>query len=418
VKGQTALLARNTMWASLASLTQFGVTAVVLALLTFEFEPALFGQFIGALGLVFFVAPFAGLGAPNLLHKRYGADGVSLASALSVARGMVIVGAIGWTLVIIAISFVLLPDVDRSMIAMLALAELGAISYIDACQAVVQATETLRLSVVLKATQSGLRLLALVTLLVQYDDPSLVQWSFLYLVSAVVAAGVAHIVVGRHIGHTHGLALPKRIDIREGFSLTLGWGTERLRTDADKVLLVRFGLGADAGLYGAATRVLQLAYVPIRGAVAASLARFWRGANAPGSPTALAKQLAVAGAGYGLLAGVALAVAAPLLPLVLGSGYDGTTEILLWLTPLPLLIALQSFPATALTSEGHNRERVFIVLGATVLNVILNLALIPGRGWEGAVAATLVTEVLLAGALWVVLFQVVPQPAAAIEEAR
>lgn len=398
-------LSRNTAWASLASLVQFGITAVVLALLTFEFEPARFGEFIAALSLIFFVAPFAGLGAPNLLHKRFGADGVRLEDAVAKGRGMVLVGGPVWVLAIVLLGRLLLPDIDWVMVVLLAIAELIAISYVDTMQAAVQATETLELSVVMKAAQSGLRLVSVAVLLLVFDEPTLRDWAALYLVAAVVSMVVAEAVVRRHVSVTTRLLLPTVADAREGIGLTMGWGTERLRTDADKVLLVNMGFGADAGLYGAANRMLQIVYVPIRGAIAASLARFWRGANTPGSSTAFAKQLARVAGLYGLGAGAVVALGSPLVPFVLGDGYDETSQVLLWLTPLPFLMALQAFPATALTSEGMNRSRVMLVLGATAFNVVLNLLLIPNSGWRGAVAATLITEVILTVGLWVVLLR-------------
>lgn len=400
-----ARLSRNTAWASGASLIQFGVTAVVMVLLTYVFEPARFGLLVGALSVIFFVSPFASLGAPNLLQKRHGAEGVPLRDALRLGRGMVLTGGPLSILLVVVIARPLLPSLDWSVVALLALAELLAISYVDVLQAGVQATEELELSVVMKAAQSGLRLVAVLVLLLGIDDPSLTDWAWLYLVAAVGAAVVAHVVVHRR--HPHGLAAsaPDRGDAVEGLGLTLGWGTERLRSDADKVLLVRFGFGADAGLYAAANRVLQLVYVPIRGMIAASLARFWQGANTPGASAALAIRLVRIAALYGVVAGGVLAVASPLLPHILGEGYDETATVLLWLTPFPLLVALQAFPATALTSEGHNRRRVVIVLSATVLNVVLNVLLIPGSGWRGAVVATWITEVVLVIALWVTLMR-------------
>ena len=398
-------LSRNTAWASLASLVQFGITAIVLALLTYEFEPDRFGQFIAALSLIFFVAPFAGFGAPNLLHKRFGADRVQLGDAVALGRGMVLVGGPVWVTAVVLIGRVLLPDIDWVLILFLAVAELLAISYVDTMQAVVQATETLELSVVMKLAQSGFRLVAVAVLLLLIEQPTLRDWASLYLLAAISSSLVAELVVRRHVLAKSTVVLPTSADAREGLGLTMGWGTERLRTDADKVLLVRMGFGADAGLYGAANRVLQIVYVPIRGAIAASLARFWRGANEPGSPTKFARQLARVATLYGIGAGVAVAGASPLLPLVLGDGYDETSSVLLWLAPMPLLMALQAFPATALTSEGMNRTRVNIVLAATVFNVVLNLWLIPESGWQGAVAATLITEVGLTVVLWTVLLR-------------
>jgi O-antigen/teichoic acid export membrane protein len=411
---EKSMIGRNTIWASVASMSQFGATAIVLLLLTHVYPPEVFGPYVAALGLVLFISPFAGLGAPSLLHKRFNADGMSLVDAISLARGMTIIGGLLSTLLVIVAAELLLPDLSLRLVVALALGELLFIAFVDVAQAAVQATETLKLSVVMKAAQGGLRLVALVGLMLFNDDPSIELWGMLYLVAAALAAVVAYEVLARHVGRgVAGIVIPTWMDSREGIALTLGWGTERLRTDADKILLVRYGFGADAGLYGAATRLLQLAYVPIRGAVAASLAGFWRGADTSGAPAALARKLAAPAALYGVLTGVLLAVAAPLVPFVLGDGYGDTTEILWWLTPMPLLFALHAFPATALTSEGHNTERVWIVLGATALNIVLNVLLIPDYGWHGALGATLATETLMALALWLALNHFTPRLAPA-----
>ena len=85
---------------------------------------------------------------------------------------------------------------------------------------------------------------------------------------------------------------------------------------------------------------------------------------------------------------------------MLGDGYESAAVIFRLLLFLPIVRVLQYFPADALTGSGHQHLRAGLQASTAVLNVVLNIALIPRLGWNGPVVATFASEVLFAAVLW------------------
>jgi O-antigen/teichoic acid export membrane protein len=98
-------------------------------------------------------------------------------------------------------------------------------------------------------------------------------------------------------------------------------------------------------------------------------------------------------AGLPIAAGGALT--APLIiPLVFGPGYEPgvlALEILLWSIPIAFF---RNVPQTALIAVGRQDQVLRITFWAAVLNLALNLGLIPRYGIPGAAIATLATELI------------------------
>jgi O-antigen/teichoic acid export membrane protein len=393
----------NTLWASSAWLAYFGSTAIVLVVLTRTFEPDQFGRYVGAIGAVFFIGPLASLGAGDLLIKRHSGSGVDLRDGVALAVPMAATGGLAAVLLLVALRPLLLPGTSIILLVALALAELVLGGLIDVGHAVAQATERLSLSLLFRACQGGFRLLAALALVTLFRHPTISQWALCYVSAAAASAIVVGLVLRRRTGAAWAMSRPAVRDIREGVALVLGWSTDRVRADADKVLLVRFGFQSDAGLYGAAYRVLEIAQVPIRAAVGASMASFWRAAETPGGAVRLARRVTAPAIAYGVVALVGLVLTAPLLKVAFGDDYGGAVSALRWLAVVPLLLGMQAFAATALTAEGFVGLRFAISMFALVLNLALNLVLIPDHGWRGAAASTLITEATISIALWAAL---------------
>jgi O-antigen/teichoic acid export membrane protein len=93
-------------------------------------------------------------------------------------------------------------------------------------------------------------------------------------------------------------------------------------------------------------------------------------------------------------------VIAPLLPLLLGPEYQEAVSAVRWLSLLPLLKAVHYFGADALTGAGHQGVRTGIQIGIAVVNLLLNLWLIPLYSWRGAALATLLSDGLMIVVIW------------------
>ena len=58
-----------------------------------------------------------------------------------------------------------------------------------------------------------------------------------------------------------------------------------------------------------------------------------------------------------------------------------------------------------MTGAGHQGLRTAIQIGIAVVNVVLCLWLIPLYSWQGAAAASIASDGLLALAVWMALYQ-------------
>jgi O-antigen/teichoic acid export membrane protein len=105
-------------------------------------------------------------------------------------------------------------------------------------------------------------------------------------------------------------------------------------------------------------------------------------------------------AGYSLLAFLCLFFCAPIVQYILGSQYARTVEAIRWLALLPLLKTIHYFVADSLTGAGYQGLRTLVQICVAVVNVLLNLWLIPNHSWRGAAWSSLASDGLLAVSLW------------------
>ena len=84
-------------------------------------------------------------------------------------------------------------------------------------------------------------------------------------------------------------------------------------------------------------------------------------------------------------------VAEPMVRIVFGSEYTGAAPVVQLLALYAVLHSVASLVTNGLDYLGRARERAIIKIGTSVLNVILNIILIPIIGVVGAAAATVIT---------------------------
>ena len=99
---------------------------------------------------------------------------------------------------------------------------------------------------------------------------------------------------------------------------------------------------------------------------------------------------------FGFFVAAASFVCAPLLPKAFGPSFAGSVGALRFLCLLPLLRGLHYAWGTAITACASQWLRTGAQAGAALLNLLLNLLLIPRWGWHGAAFASLLTDGSLA----------------------
>ena len=170
-------------------------------------------------------------------------------------------------------------------------------------------------------------------------------------------------------------------------------------------MLARLSTLEATGIYGAAYRLVDVSFAPVASVLAAAYPNFFR-VGLDGIPATLRyiKPLILRALGYATFVAVALLAGAGVVPLILGSEYQLTAEALRWLAVLPLLKAVHSFLADALTGAGYQALRTAISAGVAVFNVCINLWIIPAYSWRGAAWSSVASDALLVCAIGTAVF--------------
>ncbi|MCU1277499.1 MAG: Polysaccharide biosynthesis protein [bacterium] len=389
-------LARNSAHMFIGQLLRTAVQAVYFVLLARSLSPDGYGMFVGVAALVATVAPFAGLGGSNLLVKNVARDPSRASSALGNAWFLVGVSGTLLLSLVLATSGLLLPaGAPLLLAAELGISELLLARLLDVCGAAFQARQQVGRTSSLQLLLSLSRLTAIAVIYVAVRAPTPQIWGACYLVATLVPAVIAGVIVCRTFGMPRLDLVRLHAELGEGALFAVSLSAQTIYNDVDKTMLARSNAAA-AGIYGAAYRIIDVSFAPVRAVLFAAYSRFFRdGARGLGATTALARRLAPPGVAYATLSACALIVAAPFLPALIGSGYADVVPALRWLAPLTILRSVHYFTADALTGAGRQGLRSALQLAVALVNVGLNLWLIPRYGWRGAAWASLACDGLL-----------------------
>ncbi len=167
----------------------------------------------------------------------------------------------------------------------------------------------------------------------------------------------------------------------------------------DAVILSLIGTEAEVGRYGAAYRLLDstlfLTYA-ISGAFIAMYAYLDTDSD-PSIQSVFGRSIKLALVALVPCAAVLAVLAEPISRLFFGAELEDASGALRLLAPVAVLIGLVTLASALVASRRSPVAMGWITGGMVVLNVVLNVVLIPPYHEEGAAAAMLVTEVVFAG---------------------
>lgn len=396
------VLAQNTLWVALGQVLRVGIQAVYFVLIARALGARDYGAYVGVLAVVAVAAPFASLGSGNLLIKHVARDPRTFAPhwgkalAITLLSGTFLLG-----LVSVVARVWLPPAIPLGLVLAVGAADLLFVRLVDVSAQAYQAHHRLSRTAVLQLLLSPLRLLGAALLIAVTRAPTVQQWGMIYLLSAVVGAVVAVLLVNRELGRPRLDVRHLGAELREGAFFAANLSAQSSTNDIDKAMLARMATLEATGVYAAAYRLVDVAFLPVGSLLVATYARFFqRGVQGVRATGRLARRLLGFGAAYGLLAGAALFLLAPVLPAILGDQYRQAISAVRFLAVLPLLKTVYYFGADALTGAGHQGTRTAVQVGIALVNVLLNAWLIPRYSWRGAAAATVLSESLLGVAIW------------------
>jgi O-antigen/teichoic acid export membrane protein len=401
-----SVVARNTAWITLGQGGRTVLQAAYFVVIARTLGPSGLGAFAGAAALSALAAPFAAMGAGNVLIQYVARDEKSFhrywggALWVTVAGGLLSVG------VVVLLARALLPaTIPTILVACVAVSDLLFATVLFLCGQAYQAVERMQRTAQLPIVTTFLRLVAAGMFITLPGAHSPARWGVYYVTCTALSTAVALWLTIRELGRpafafTYGMT-----ELRTGLYFATGISSQNVYNDIDKTMLARMSTLDATGIYQAAYRIIDMAMVPLRALTSAAYPRFFRhGARGVRASLAVAKQLIPAAVGYGCLAATLLFLTAPILPRFLGHDYDNAVEAVRWLALLPILKSIQSFAADTLTGAGYQGTRTSLQIGIALFNVLINFPLITGWSWRGAAWASLITDGALAAMLWVIVW--------------
>ena len=406
VKGKLqSPLFRNTLWALGGSGMRLLIQAVYFIIIARCLGPGQYGGFIAATALTAVMSPFVGWGYGSLLIKNVSRDRRLFPEYWG--NGLMMTLASGSILTFLAMGvcrLVLPRSIPMMVIVLISLSDLIFMKLLDMGAWAFQSVERLSGNAKLNVLSSLTRLIGIGGLALAVSHPGVMAWSAVYLAGSILAALIALAWVTFSLGKPK-LALHRiRGEGAEGFYFSVSLSAQTIYNDIDKTMVARLATLEAAGVYAAAYRLIDVAFIPVRALLNAAYPGFFRnGKDGLEATCRYGRRLLGRIVPYSLFASVALLLGAPLVPHILGHQYADVTEALRWLALLPVLKTLHYFIADAITGAGHQGTRTLIQVGVAVFNVLVNLWIIPAYGWRGAAWSSIASDGLLALSLWSVV---------------
>jgi O-antigen/teichoic acid export membrane protein len=399
-------LARNTVWMLVGQGFKLLIQALYFTVIARSLGVQNYGAFVGVVGFVGILLPFATMGSGYLLIKNVSRDKLQFRENWGHALLTTLLSAAFLFGVVIAISYFLLPSkIPIKLIMAVAASDLFGTSITGICGHAFMAFERMKWTASINVLLSTFRLLAALILATLHKNPTALEWGEFYLVSTAIVAFLAFTLVLVKLGAPTFILTRKGAEVRDGFYFSVMQSAQTIYNDIDKAMLARLSTLEATGIYGAAYRLIDVSFTPVAAAMVAAYPTFFR-VGVDGIPATLRYMtpLIWRALGYATFVAIAVLAGAGVVPLILGSEYRLTAEALRWLAVLPLLKVVHFFLADTLTGAGYQALRTAIGAGVAVFNVLINLWIIPAYSWRGAAWSSIASDALLVCAIGTAVF--------------
>jgi len=266
------------------------------------------------------------------------------------------------------------------------------------------ASGTIKKTAIQNTTMSLLRVIGIVLLTAVFRHVTIQQWTIVYLATGMIGAAFA-LQQGTSlwgVPKTNLRAMSE--DAREGCFFSISTSAQTIYNDIDKTMLARLSTLSATGIYAAAYRIIDTSLTPVRSLVSAAYPQFFRiGRDGLDSTYGYAKSLIRKALVFGLADCVGLMLLAPLLPHLLGPKYAGVAPAVQLLALIPVMRCVHWFLADALSGANDQVIRTMVQVGVAVLNVGLNIVILPRFSWVGAAWTSLASDAALVIAVYAVI---------------
>ena len=405
-------LFKDTSWLLIARLINVFVQAAYFVILARSLGAKNYGSFVGVSALASLLFPFASLGSDDVLVKEVSVNRQAFPSYWGNTLLILSVNSLAISGCLLLFARVIFPDdISQLAIAFLLVADLLGLGLQEASNKALRAVGLVDKAAQLIVFNTVSKLLAVICLVIfanrlsSSDHIGVASWSILYFISSFIVSSVALLIVNKMVARPRLNLSRVKSDIAQGIYFSIGMSANNINNNIDKTMLASMATLDATGIYASAYRFINIGDVPTLALFNASYPRFFQqGSLGLVSCLNFAKKLLPILLAYGIVCFAAFQIFAPWIPKILGAEYQNANSTLRWLAILPLINGLQLLVANTLTGLGYQKIRSIIQVVAAVINVFLNIWLIPIFGLYGAIWATLTSDSIRVVCLVAVLF--------------
>jgi O-antigen/teichoic acid export membrane protein len=385
-------------------------SAVVTAIISFSLLARTlggeqYGAYLGLIGLLTPAQAFAGRGGLSfLILEAIARDREDPRDVIGSTTAIALIAGSAMVVPVLLLARATVPLLSSVAVLLFISSELVFGNYSFSLIAVVQAKRSFGAAARLRGSIQLARA-GLIVVLAVAGHLTIMGVAVGYTVMRALVAMILSFVVSRMIGRRIAIGRPRVSHIRGAATYSVELTANGIQQGSDLTVLNANNLALDAGLYGAAFRLITLGTTPIRALVGATHVRVLERGSGKGDNDQLgyAIRLAAMGLAWGVVFSVSALLAAPLVPKLMGSDFEGTAGMVRWLVPYALLVSVKNWPMNAIMGFGRRGVRAAIRVGNAVLAMSLYLVLIPSLSWKGAVIGTTITEATVVTASWATL---------------
>jgi O-antigen/teichoic acid export membrane protein len=394
-------LFRDTLHLSIGQGFRLVIQAAYFVLVARSLGPDAYGAFVTVVAISALLGPFSGMGTPNLFIKNV-RSGKRQANVCW-GNGILLTAFSGTLLSLLATGLSRMVQLRTSIpvVLIVCLADMVLLKVTELAAAGFTASDRMKETSVQSVVASLLRLAGIAGLIVIMHPVTLEHWVWVYLITTLLGTVYA-VSRGSRLWGRPGIDLAALFeDMAEGLYFSIAGSASTVYNDIDKIMLSKLADLLSTGVYAAAYRVIDVSMTPIRSLAAAAYPRFFRkGLDGIGSSYQYAQSLIAKTALYGGAVSAALWILAPILPHILGQKYGDVVVAVRWLALIPFLRCFHAFLADSLSGAGLQRARMSIQLLVALINIGLNLVILPRYSWRGAAWTSLACDGLLVVVFW------------------
>ena len=354
------------------------------------------GIFSSALALVSILAPFSAWGSGNRIIMYASRNAKMFSKYFGNAVIVTIISGFSLGIILLLVNYFFLNQTfEWKLLLLLIISDLFFFRLIEICGQSFQSFDKLNITAQIYTATSFARLVAAVLFTFKgLSSPYL--WGIWYCATSVIAGLLVFVFTVYHLGKPIFSLSSIGKGWREGFFFSLGTASKTAYTDINKTMLTTLESPSVSGIYTAAHRIILMIFVPVQSIIFSSNTRLFRLGKKGISPIIqYAIKLLPIVIVYGIIAGFAAYLFAPIMPLILGEDFAQSVSILQWLIFLPTIQGMHYLLGDSLMGAGFQGPRSIAQVLVAIINLLANFILIPQLSWKGAVISTYLAEGIL-----------------------